>query len=300
MAKKRKETIDSKYIGLLKQLMYESDFFEGRNGGTRAIINRPLSIGWDMRYDCFPIIAMRKQNIKHYINEFLWEINGVSNIDNLNDYYYPDVDSRFLWKAWAGEDGYVPYSYGASWRANGQVLANHSVDQIKMLEDMIKKDPMSRRLFLITSDVAKNAITNDPDNISFGDQYPPQVPPCHPAICFTSNGHVLNAHVFSRSQDIICGLPGDMIRYDLMTRCFAKIAGLLPGQIWFSFTNLHYYKDHEKKIFDVVNNYEEDPENQPKMVIVDDDQEEMSDFLWHHFELSGYKPGKFTSFPLIV
>lgn len=295
-----KKQIDEQYVQLLGKLLYESDWFEGRNGGTRAIINRPLSISWDMSHDYFPILAFRKQNINHYINEFLWEINGGDDINDLNDYYFPEVDSRFLWKAWASEEGTVPYSYGACWRRNGEILANHSVDQIKMIEDMIKKDPMSRRLFMITSDVAKNAITNDPDNISFGAQYPPQVPPCHPAISFTSNGHMLNCHVFSRSQDIICGLPGDMIRYDLMTRCFAKIANLKPGVIWFSFTNLHYYREHEEKLLKLYHEHELNPENKPKIKIIDDNQEYMDDFLWHHFELSGYKPSKFVSFPLIV
>lgn len=296
------ETIDIKYLKLIERLCNEGTHFDGRNGGTQAIIDRPLFIDWDLNTDAFPILAIRKQNFLHYVNEFLWEINGGTNIKELNNVYAP-VDSRFLWKPWAGiEDGYIPYSYGASWRRNGEMApGNISVDQLKMLEYMIKENPMSRRLTLITQDVFKNAIINDPSSEILKD-YPPQVPPCHPASYFTSDGTYLNFHVTSRSQDIICGLPGDMIRYHLMTVCFAKLANLIPGKIWFSFTNLHYYKEHEEKLIDVVERYIPDISNYPKMLLDKRTNNHVSldEFSYVDFHLEGYYPEKFESFPIIV
>ena len=295
------ETIDLKYLKLIEKLCNEGTHFEGRNGGTQAIIDRPLFIEWDMNDDAFPILAIRRQNFLHYVNEFLWEINGGANVNDLNNVYAP-VDSRFLWQPWAHETtGYIPYSYGASWRKNGEVATDYCVDQLKMLEFLIKDNPKSRRLTLITQDVQKNAIVNDSSNEIFKG-HPPQVPPCHPASYFTSDGTYLNFHVTSRSQDIICGLPGDMIRYHLMTVCFAKLANLIPGKIWFSFTNLHYYKEHEEKLMYVVERYTPIYENYPKLHLhkMTNRHVSIEDFTYVDFELQGYKPHKFESFPIIV
>ena len=297
------ETIDFKYVNLLNAVRMDGIHFEGRNGGTKAIINRPLSIGWHMSHDAFPIISIRKQNFLHYINEFLWEINGDDNVENLNNKYAP-LDSRFLWKPWAHKDnGHIFYSYGASWCKNGEITSKYTVDQLKMLEFLLSENPMSRRLTLITQDVGKNALINDQNSLG-ENGYPPQVPPCHPASYFTSDGTYLNMHVTSRSQDIICGLPGDMIRYHLMAMCLAKLANLIPGEIWFSFTNLHYYMEHQEKIDDLLGNWRGGKEgNYPKVNFSNSEIDiyiTLTDFNYSDFELEGYVPDKFKSFPLIV
>ena len=296
------ETIDRKYLQLIEKLAYEGKHFDGRNGGTQAIIDRPLSIAWDMNNDAFPILAVRKQNFLHYLNEYLWEINGDDKVENLNNVYAP-VDSRFLWNSWANkDDGHIFYSYGASWRKNGEIASGYSVDQLQMLELMIKENPMSRRLTLITQDVSKNAFINGAADRVEELGYPPQVPPCHPASYFTSDGDYLNLHVTSRSQDIVCGLPGDMIRYHLMAVCLAKLANLIPGKIWISFTNLHYYKEHEKKLFKTIDEFEFNSENYPKLHLSkrSSQHDSLNNFSYVDFELDGYVPSKFKSFPLIV
>lgn len=298
-------TIDRQYLALIERIHDEGTIIDGRNGGTRTLSSQFPQIKWDLSNDAFPIIALRKQKFEHYLNEYLWEINGGDNIKDLNGVFVPNVDSRFIWDTWANEDGHIPYSYGACWRNNGELMAEHSVDQLRLLEDMLleanpKEGPSkrNRRLVLITADPAKTAL----DHIGSFEQmnYPKQVPPCHPAITFTQVNGTLNAHVFSRSQDVVCGLPGDMIRYSLLTMCLARLVELKPAHVCFSFSDVHYYMEHEEKLLSVVNDYDGSKNNYPTMRIDGSYGKRLNEYTYQDFELSFYFPSKFKSFPLIA
>lgn len=281
------KTIDKRYISLMQDIYYNGTLIKARNGATRALIDTFPQLSWDLRTETFPIISIRKQNIDHYINEFLWELNGDCNINNLNNVYAP-VDSRFLWQSWADNNGTIAYSYGECWR-------NNSLNNIDQLRDIIlelKRNPLSRRLTLVTQDIDKN-------HKSFRNLYPtPQVSPCHPCIQFSSDGVFLNAHVFSRSQDICVGLPGDMIRYSLLTMVLAQLSGLLAQKICFSFTNLHYYLEHEQDMLNLINKYSDHEDNKPYLFIKE--KKSLEDYTYTDFCLINYKPHTFKSFKLIV
>lgn len=279
--------IDFLYIALLNKINHRGVYFEGRNGGTKALLDFP-QLRFNLQKE-FPILSLRKQNFGHYLNEFLWEIRGGANINSLRD---NGLDSSFLWETWADEEGYVAYSYGECWRKN----TLYNIDQIRYLEKELKQNPFSRRLFLVTSDIDKNAkIHCDLYGV-------PQVPPCHPLIVFNSDGYNLNAHITARSQDIVVGLPGDLIRYSLMTMCLAQIANLRANEICFTFSNLHYYMQHEKKILKLAKKFMqlENEASIPTLQIQQKNQKLLFDFKFEDFILQNYNPQKFVSFPLIA
>lgn len=281
------QTIDSAYTDLIKDIFNNGTIYNGRNGSTRALIDRFPQLHWNLLTQCFPIIACRKQNIDHYINEFLWELNGGDNTMGLNKFYAP-VDSRFLWDNWADEEGYIEYSYGACWRDN----TSAGIDQLRNIVEELRTNPLSRRLTLVTQDVEKN-------NAMFFDVFDvPQVSPCHPCIQFSSDGVYLNAHIFSRSQDAVVGLPGDMIRYSLLTMVLAKLSGLTAKNVCISFTNVHYYVKDEWKILKILD-LPIDEANKPELTLVGFwDKKQLKDFTYSDFNLSNYVPNKFVSFPL--
>lgn len=286
-----KPTIDKRYVDLIRSIYHNGTLFAGRNGYTRALMDTFPQLTWNLRNECFPIIALRKQNIDHYINEFLWELNGDSDINNLDSIYAP-VDSRFLWNSWADTDGHVAYSYGACWRSNGF----YGIDQIELILQELKNNMYSRRLTLVTQNVLHNYdMINDEFDV-------PQVSPCHPCIQFSSDGVFLNAHVFSRSQDIVVGLPGDMIRYSLLTMVLAQLSGLIAKNICFSFTNLHYYMEHETDLLELLMERQDAfyVKNAPGMTIEARGQKTVEDFIYSDFTLTDYEPNKFKSFKLIV
>jgi thymidylate synthase len=302
-------TIDQKYLDLIANIRENGHHLDGRNGGTQTLCDEFPQLRWDLRTDSFPLLGVRKQNFLHYINEYLWEINGGHNIHELNGVHVPDLDSRFIWDPWAHpETGEVPYSYGACWRSNGHETpgAEYGIDQIQMLEDqLLAAVPSSgeikrnRRLTLITADVFKNALDADNSFVRCGG-HKPQVPPCHPSLSLTMGpGRVLNMHVFSRSQDVVCGLPGDMIRYSLMLMCFARYCGLEAGNMCFSFTDVHYYKEHEEKLMRVISEYVPNEFNNPRVRLLGDREQRLNEYTYEAFKLSGYYPSKFTSFPVI-
>lgn len=292
-------SIDKKYAALFAAIQENGEDFEGRNGGTRAIVGEALKFKVNLKRDAFPIIACRRQNFKHYLNEFLWEVNGGSNVNDLNNKYAP-ADSSFLWSTWADDSGYVAYSYGEAWRANSQYVTEDGMgfDQLSLVEDNLKNNPMSRRITLITADVYKNILDAVKGFQSKG--FPAQVPPCHPVAQFTVNTkRELSVTVLSRSQDLVCGLPGDIIRYSLMVMCLAKLANLELGNVTIVFSNVHYYKAHEEKMIDVLSKPIKD-DNNPKVTVKDGLFNSLKDFTYNDFNLYGYSPNPFVSMPLIA
>lgn len=175
----------------------------------------------------FPIQGQRYHSFNAYKAEYEWETSGGENTKDLSKYSY-------LWDTWANSDGSLPISYGKYWKT-----------QLEELKSQILNNPNSTRHVLMTWGIE---CLNPP----ITDRKVMAVPPCHPTLIFTTYGGKIHLNIMSRSQDLVCGLPGDLIRYSLMLREISKITMIPMGSLHLFFCNIHMYEEHLDKYLEKV------------------------------------------------
>jgi len=209
------------YHELLRRVLDEGVKKEDRTGtGTLSVF------GHQMRFklsDGFPMITTKKIHLKSIIHELLWFLQGDSNIKYLKD------NGVSIWNEWADENGNLGPVYGVQWRS-WKTHDGRTVDQIKNLIEMIKKNPDSRRLIVSAwnvSDVDKMAL-----------------PHCHTLFQFYVAKNKLSCPLYQRSADIFLGVPFNIASYALLTLMVAQVCGLGVGDFVHTMGDAHLYSNH--------------------------------------------------------
>lgn len=209
------------YHQLLRRVLDEGVKKEDRTGtGTMSVF------GHQMRFnlaDGFPMVTTKKIHMKSIVHELLWFLQGDSNIKYLKD------NGVSIWNEWADENGELGPVYGVQWRS-WKTHDGRTIDQIKNLIDMIKKNPDSRRLIVSAwnvSDVDKMAL-----------------PPCHTLFQFYVANGKLSCQLYQRSADIFLGVPFNIASYALLTLMVAQVCGLQPGDFVHTMGDAHLYSNH--------------------------------------------------------
>jgi thymidylate synthase len=209
------------YHELMRRVLSEGVKKEDRTGtGTLSVF------GHQMRFnlsDGFPMVTTKKCHMKSIIHELLWFLQGDSNVKYLKD------NGVSIWNEWADENGDLGPVYGVQWRS-WKTHDGRTVDQIKNLVEMIKKNPDSRRLIVSAwnvSDVDKMAL-----------------PPCHTMFQFYVADNKLSCQLYQRSADIFLGVPFNIASYALLTHMVAQVCGLGVGDFVHTFGDAHLYLNH--------------------------------------------------------
>src|SRR5205085_12620097 len=169
----------------------------------------------------------KKCHMKSIIHELLWFLQGDSNIKYLKD------NGVSIWNEWADENGNLGPVYGVQWRS-WKTHDGRTVDQIKNLIDMIKKNPDLRRLIVSAwnvSDVDKMAL-----------------PPCHTMFQFYVANNKLSCQLYQRSADIFLGVPFNIASYSLLTHMIAEQCGLQVGEFVWTGGDCHIYLNHLEQV----------------------------------------------------
>jgi thymidylate synthase len=209
------------YHQLMRSVLENGTFKNDRTGtGTYSIF------GYQMRFNLeegFPLVTTKKVHVRSIIHELLWFLKGETNIQYLKE------NGVSIWDEWADENGDLGPVYGYQWRCwpshNGG-----TIDQIKNLIDMIKKNPDSRRLIVTAwnpADVDKMAL-----------------PPCHSLFQFYVAEGRLSCQLYQRSADIFLGVPFNIASYALLTLMVAQVCDLKPGDFVHTFGDAHLYSNH--------------------------------------------------------
>lgn len=218
-------TGEKQYLDLMRKIITEGDYREGRNGATYSLFGEQMK--FDLR-DGFPLLTTKKLFTHAIVVELLWMLRGMTNVKWLHDYRVT------IWDEWADASGNLGPIYGAQWRRWNELNDWKGLDQIKALIDGIKRDPYGRR-HIVT---AWNP--DELDNMA--------LPPCH---CFFQC-HVrdsrLNLHLYQRSADWFLGVPFNIASYALLTHLIARECGLQPGVFIHSFGDLHIYANHRDAV----------------------------------------------------
>ena len=141
-------------------------------------------------------------------------------------------------------EGILGPVYGFQWRSFGAKYAVENadtsspdyikptggVDQLAYVEDLLRNDPTSRRIFLSSwnpVDLSKMAL-----------------PPCHISLQLYVDDGMLSGKIYMRSVDIFLGCPFNIVSYAVMIYILAKRCDLKPARLVISFGDGHLYLNH--------------------------------------------------------
>jgi dihydrofolate reductase/thymidylate synthase len=231
------------YLNLIKKILDEGEIRQTRNSITKSIFGEKLE--FDIS-SSIPFITTKKLAWKIVIKELLWFLSGSTDNKILLDQNVK-IWTRNTTREFMNSVGFVNREvndlgpiYGHQWRHfNADYIDNHTdytnkgIDQIKYVLDLLKNDPMSRRIILS----AWNPVQLNQMNL----------PPCHIlAQFYVSTKKELSCILYQRSADVGLGLPFNIASYATLTYILAKLSNLTPKKLVVMIGDAHIYESHEK------------------------------------------------------
>lgn len=176
----------------------------------------------DLEKDGFPLLTLRKIPIKMFVAEQIWFLSGQRK---------PDIflrDFTKIWDDFTNPGDVVTVAYGYRWRKH------FGRDQIKLLIDLLQKEPSSRHGVVITWDPALDGLSS----------FKKKNVPCPYTFTVNIIGGRLHFHNIVRSNDVILGMPADVAGFALLAYILAQKLGVRPGIYSHSISNAHIYDIH--------------------------------------------------------
>ncbi len=195
----------------------------------------------DIEKDGFPLLTLRKAPIKLFVAEQIWFIAGSRKPDDfLRDY-------TKIWDVFTNPNDVVTVAYGYRWRKH------FGRDQLKLLIDLLKKEPLSRHGVVIAWDPGADGLsTIKKANV-----------PCPFSFVVNIIGGRLNLHLIMRSNDFYLGTPADVSGFALLQCIIAQKLGYRPGVYSHSISNAHVYQNQYEAVKELLKR----KNNHPKIVL---------------------------------
>jgi thymidylate synthase len=221
------------------------------------------------RYDLqkeFPILTLRRTYWKTAVDELLWIWQKKSN--NIHDL------GAKIWDQWADETGSIGKAYGYQLSVKHQ-YPEGEMDQVDRVLYDLRHNPASRRI-----------LTNI---YTFADLHEMHLYPCAYSMTFNVSGHVLNAILNQRSQDMLAANNWNVVQYAVLVHMFAQVSGLVPGELVHVIADAHIYDRHVPIVERML---EQSPAPAPRFS-VDPGVTDFYAFTRDSFRLEGYTPAAF-------
>ena len=251
------------YLELLDHILTDG-VAKGDRTGTGTL----STFGYQMRFnleDGFPLLTTKKLHLKSIIYELLWFLRGDTNVAYLQEHGVK------IWNEWARPDGSLGPVYGAQWRSWPDYRGGF-VDQISQAQELIRRDPDSRRIVVSAWNVAQL-----PDMA---------LAPCHALFQFYVAAGRLSLPLYQRSADCFLGVPFNIASYALLLMMMAKVCGLRAGDFVHTLGDAHLYSNH---LDQARLQLTREPRPLPRMII-HGDRKSIFDFSYEDFELVNYNP----------
>jgi thymidylate synthase len=238
---------EEKYITLIKKILENGNKrIDRTNVGTLSLF------GQSLRFDIsetIPLLTSKSVSFKNILEELLWFCRGETdatilkskgvNIWNGNS-SREFLDSRNLHHYKEGECGPI---YGHQWRKFGKSQVNNGIDQLEYVENLLKTDPMSRRIMLS----AWNPVDFDKMALL----------PCHTHVQWyvenKKDKKVLSCMFNMRSSDFALAGTYNIVSYSILTYILAKKTGMVPGEIIYTAGDCHLYLSHLEAVKEQFN-----------------------------------------------
>uniref|UniRef100_A0A6C0BRV5 DHFR domain-containing protein n=1 Tax=viral metagenome TaxID=1070528 RepID=A0A6C0BRV5_9ZZZZ len=279
-------SFDNEYLRLCNKVLEHGEERNDRTGtGTFSIF------GDQMRFDIrkyIPVLTTKRIPWKSCIEELLWFLRGDTDSNILSkkgvNIWKPNSSRKFLDSVnlFHLEEGDCGANYSFQWRHFGHKYTNKNddyekkgIDQIEYIENLLKTDKTSRRIFLSAWNPCDIKST--------------VLPPCHVSAQFyVNNNNELSCHLYQRSCDMFLGVPWNILSYSVLTYILAIRNGYTPGWLYHSTGDTHIYKDHIEQIKKQLSN---EVLSTSKLVINEDVKEKKwNEITIDDFDLVGYFP----------
>ena len=210
------------------------------------------------RYDLgeeFPILTLRKTNLKAAVDELLWIWQKKSNnINELNSH---------IWDSWADETGSIGKAYGYQLGVKHK-YPEGEYDQVDRVLYDLTHNPYSRRI-----------ITN---LYVHGDLHEMNLYPCAYSVTFNVTGKKLN---------VLLANNWNVTQYAILTHMMARVSGLEAGELVHVIADAHIYDRHISLVEELLRH----PSYPAPKLTINPDKRDFYDFTVDDFELTGYKRG---------
>ena len=251
------------YLELCNRVLSEGTRKDDRTGtGTLSVFGHQMRFNMQ---DGFPLLTTKKLHLKSIIYELLWFLRGDTNVRYLQEH------GVRIWNEWADADGELGPVYGHQWRSWPDYNGG-TIDQIAQVEEMIRKNPDSRRLIVSAWNVAEVNMM--------------ALPPCHSLFQFYVAEGRLSLQLYQRSADIFLGVPFNIASYALLLQMMAQVTGLQAGEFIHTLGDAHIYLNHLEQVRLQLTR---EPRTLPTMNI-NPDVHSIFDFKYEDFCLTGYDP----------
>jgi len=113
-----------------------------------------------------------------------------------------------------------------------------------------------------------------------------KLPPCHVLYQFNVTNGRLNCQMYQRSADIFLGVPFNIASYALLTMMVAQVCDLVPGEMIYTYGDLHLYVNHSEQAIQQM-----DRMMLPlPTVMLEESVKKIDDFRYEHITLHDYHP----------
>lgn len=215
----------------------------------------------------FPVITLRKTFFKNCIDEMLWIWQRKSsNIADLNSK---------IWDSWADQNGSIGKAYGFQ-LAQKSKYPEGEFDQVDRILYDLKHNPYSRRI------IANMYVHSDLHEMNLY--------PCAYSFTLNVTGNVLNGLLNQRSQDMMVANNWNVAQYAGLLCMFAKVSGLVPGELVHVIADAHIYDRHIPVALELIQKPQFEA---PKFVL--SDKKDFYDFTVEDFKLVDYKYNEFNT-----
>jgi len=311
----RENHVDEQYLNLVNRIIKEGTEKDTRAGKTRSIFGAQLRFNLK---EGLPMLTTKKMFAKGVIHELLWFLKGDTNIrylvengvhiwdDDAYRYFLQTICKKpgagaamdkeeFLRRVLVRDAWYFfaekPYRFGDLGPVYGKQWRNFGgVDQIKEVIEKLRNNPDDRRIMLSAWNV--------------GEIKDMALPPCHYTCQFytkkLSNGkRELSCMFQMRSNDVILGLPFNILSYSILTHMIAQCCDMEVGELIFSGGDVHVYENQ-------IEEYERSQKNNnPHMyslptLLLNPDIKEIDDFKYEDIKIEGYRSYPSVKYPLSV
>jgi thymidylate synthase len=275
-------TNEKVYLDALRNVLENGELRKTRNANT--ISKFSIKLDFDIR-NSFPLLTTKKVYWKGVLHELLWFIKGDTNAKNLenNDVNIWNgnssrefLDSLRLYNYEEGDCGPI---YGFQWRHFGTQYKGYNynyngfgIDQLQNCINLIKTDPMSRRIFMSAW-----------NPVQLNDMC---LPPCHVSYQFyVNNKNELSCNMYQRSGDMFLGIPFNIASVSLLVYIIAMTTDKKPGNVSIIIGDAHIYESHLEQVKEQL---ERIPYEEP-LLKINKKFTNINDYKYENFEIIDYK-----------
>lgn len=239
------------YLDLLDRIITTGQCRETRNAKSYPIFCEKLE--FDLDDDSFPLLTTKKMFYRGIFEELLLFLRGETNTKILED------KNVMIWNKNTTKDfmekydknlqefdmgpmyGFQMRHFGAEYKGCHQDYTGQGIDQLKLVIDLLVKDPHSRRIIMTTF---------NPSQAEQGVLYP-----CHGLVIqfFVEKNDRISLQMYQRSADSVLGLPFNIASYALFLIIITNLVNndhnrthqndYKPGRIVIILGDTHIYSD---------------------------------------------------------